>query len=367
LGKTSNLFTQAVKRSCVSEKELPIFKITRRAALFESHLDKVDWKLLSYNRSLFPEFFRKHEDKVNWANISSNPLIPIELLEKHKKELNFYLIMQNKIVPIEFFENYQTRHTNWFSIIMFHRFNSRIFEKHFNLEALCQNDDITVDLVEKYRKRAGGLSELCYTYLSGHNSIPLDYIPRDKICWFRVFSHRALTLEFLETNIDKIELHDVWEDMCDNKDVSIEFLERHLDKIKNFWSDLTANTALPLEFFERHLEEINSDEKAVMLLSRNTTIPIEFFEKHVRTASWSKVLQWSKLSREFLERNLDRLDWGAISGNETTPIMFLEEHLDKIDWRNFCFGYGAMLPGPSVTLAEVMSGVSAPLKKLKPG
>ena len=45
---------------------------------FKEHLNKLDWRGISRNKSIPIEFFKEHIDKLDWYWISRNESIPIE-------------------------------------------------------------------------------------------------------------------------------------------------------------------------------------------------------------------------------------------------------------------------------------------------
>ena len=55
----------------------------------EKYSDKLDWKYVSRNPGMTPEFFEKHLDKLDWEMVARNIGMTPEFFEKHLDKLNW--------------------------------------------------------------------------------------------------------------------------------------------------------------------------------------------------------------------------------------------------------------------------------------
>src|SRR5690348_14705810 len=66
---------------------------------FEKHINKVNWRGLSYNTNITCEFFEKHIDKVDWRYLSENPNISVKFFEKHLDKVDWRCLSYNTNIP----------------------------------------------------------------------------------------------------------------------------------------------------------------------------------------------------------------------------------------------------------------------------
>src|SRR6185437_8041579 len=215
-----------------------------------------------------------------------------------------------------------------------------------------------------------------------------------------IHNNPNITLEFIEKNIEKIEIDRA---VFLNPNLTLEFIEKHYNKL--FLAEILRHPSLDLrkkevrKFLKKHLEDISWEN-----LSRNPHITLEFIEEYkllekmqncddlisnpafnfrkkefrnwfdkkdlifnYLDLSWNptlsfkfvkrykNLLAWNALSQrlifdftkdetwKFIEINAHRIDWVYLSMNTNLTMEFIEKNLNKLSWDE-------VICNPSLTL-----------------
>jgi hypothetical protein len=183
------------------------------------------------------------------------------------------------------------------------------------------------------------------------------YLTEDFVEEFNLFGGvyitdcKDLSEEFLERNIDKI-------DIIDN--ISEEFSRRHIEKLnwhrcvfnkklseafftdyysefkrRNLIDALCMSRTLSESFFERHKADITSHMSKVYL-SINSNISEKFFRRNPELIEWNSIWINKNISEKFARDNIHKVNWKAIS-NSNMSLEFFEKHLYKLYLPDLCY------------------------------
>jgi len=291
----------------------PINKINWNVVFIEKNFEKLNWSILSSNKSIpwTDELIEKVKDNLDWLSLSSNESVSWteELIEKMKDKWDWINLSGNRSLPWSRYliKKYIDK-WNWM----------------YNLEEMLRN--------------VGGRSVIITTggvgLLSSNNALP----------W---------SLEFIK------EFEDKWDWNCLSSNTGIpwtkELIEEYIDNWN--WYFLSSNHKLPwsMPFIEEYNNKWNWEQ-----LSTNNGIPwsVDLIEKYEDKWNWNSIseIEDIPLSDELINRHKDELNWRSrkyvtypdyddygnrifiekgFLTNKNLPwsIDFLEKYKDKWEWQ----------------------------------
>jgi len=220
----------------------------------EKYSDKLNWSLICYCQEFSGPFIEKHLEKIIWDRIQYNTL-SIEAMKyiidnnvvKHQK-------IHDEIVDIYKKKTKKTKspriiHVSEWSdiniidpkklsskaicdILRFYRFDISFINENtdiFPFDSLCDYQDITEEIIEKYIK--------------GNRLTDLS--------WYYIVSTQKLSEQFIEKYKDNLE----WRKVCRYQDLSEKFIEKYKDKV--YWSIIIESQKISQSFIDRHIDKID--------------------------------------------------------------------------------------------------------------
>lgn len=171
--------------------------------LIEKNFHKLNWENLSRNPNLDPEFIEKYFHRFTPYQLSQNPCLFLKnqngelLIEKYLKKLNWKFISFNPGLTPEFIEKYQDNLT-WFIMAYNPALTIPLINKYLDRispEDLSSNPNLTPGFIEK------NLSKLNIFYISKNPNLTLDIIEKKsnklnfELIWDNEFNQNPYVLK----------------------------------------------------------------------------------------------------------------------------------------------------------------------------
>jgi len=246
----------------------------------------------------------------------------------------------------------------WDDLSISHRMSEDFIEKHkdhlnWSYLAMCHNY-LSEDFIEKYENR------ICFKDLGWYGrELSENFLKKHKkkLDWEYITLGNHITEEFIENNLDVIDL----KDLLHKRNFSDKFINKHknkypclimfntenpseddwrcksrrkldvqfADKYKEYldWNVIFSSNLYSENFIERYIDKIDW-----YLLSQNQNLSEKFIEKYQDKVDWYCISQCQELSLEFIAKYKDKVMWGDICTGQHLPLWFIIKYQDKINW-----------------------------------
>ena len=225
--------------------------------LIEKYPDKPwNWEYIFMNPNTTEKEIDKyacHFDSA-WYNrtIAFNPNFTIEWVDKYAdkmdKDLDFY--GANNISPA-CIEKYPDLNWGWHRLFMETIYLEEMIKKYpkrLDWDAISQNDNFTVEMIEKYMDKP-----LNWEWLSFNPNITIEWIekyPDKPWSWNGLSQAIYITIPIIEKYIDKWK----WNEMAwANRYITIQIIEKYIDIWD--WFELSLNYNFTVEMIEKYADK----------------------------------------------------------------------------------------------------------------
>lgn len=200
-----------------------------------------DWKLISINPNITPDFIEKHLDKpLDWSYLSSNKFITSEFIEKYINRLDIERLSDNQNLNFSIVQKYKNLNWKWDAIISLSSVKISDIKEHipkpWDFTQLCYNPNVDLNFIEKYKKDIEDWNAVVTQTVYIKELIAKKEV-LIKPAWSRQYPFEKWENRF-------------WSLLSDNINLTEDIIEEYINKNWH-WHSISSNPNLTLSFIEK--------------------------------------------------------------------------------------------------------------------